>query len=228
MYVAAALMAGGAIAAIKVLKEPARHQTSQRAADLKPSDPRLRPFMIMWFVFFLTFSSVQITTGFYIQDRLGVTDPAGVVRVASFCLVSMAVVITVVQALVLQVFHVRPVVLLRLCGPAFITALLTMAMAHSTPVLMAGFAILGLAFACATPGINGGASMAVEPHQQGTASGFLSAANTVGAILGPLTGTSLYGVTPPAVMYAGAALFLVVSIYAFTIEIPVRSAARGA
>jgi MFS family permease len=227
MYVAAVLMAAGAVAAMKVLKEPERHRGSGGASDLKPTDPRLRPFMIMWFVFFLTFSSVQIVTGFFIQDRLDVHDQAGIVRIASFCLVSMAVVITVVQALVLQVLHVKPVILLRLCGPAFITALLTMSVAESTPVLMLGFAILGLAFACATPGINGGASLAVEPHQQGAASGYLAAANTVGAILGPLYGTTLYRVAPTAVMYAGTALFLAVSIYAMTVEIPVRPGGRG-
>lgn len=227
MYVAAVLMALGAVAAMKVLKEPERHQGSGGASDLKPTDARLRPFMIMWFVFFLTFSSVQIVTGFFIQDRLGVTDQAGIVRIASFCLVSMAVVITVVQALVLQVLHVKPVILLRLCGPAFIAALLTMSVATSTPVLMLGFAILGLAFACATPGINGGASLAVERHQQGAASGYLAAANTVGAIFGPLYGTSLYRVAPTAVMYAGIALFLAVSVYAMTVEIPVRPGGRS-
>jgi MFS family permease len=222
MYVAAALSVAGAVIALKLLKEPERHEASRRAADLRPSDPRLRPFMIMWLVFFLTFSSVQIVTAFYIQDRLGVSDAAGVVRVASFCLVSMAVVITVMQAVVLQVIRVRPQVLFRLCGPAFIAALLTMAFARSTPALMAGFAVLGLAFACATPGISGGASLSVEPHQQGTASGYLAAANTVGAILGPLVGTSLYRIAPVAVMYSGAALFLAVSIYAWTIQIPSR------
>ena len=132
----------------------------------------------------------------------------------------MAVVITVMQGLVLQMLHVRPLVLLRCCGPVFAVALLTMAQAHTIPVLVAGFVILGLAFACASPGINGSASLAVEPHQQGAASGYLAAATTVGAIFGPLAGTSVYRIAPPAVLYAGAALFLGVSLYAFTIAPP--------
>jgi MFS family permease len=195
----------------------------QAHGTLKPTDPRLRPFMLMWFAFFLTFSSVQITTGFYIQDRLGITDQPHVVRTASFCLMSMALVITVVQALVLQVFRIRPLILLRLCGPAFVLALGTMAMATSTPMLMLGFAFLGLSFSCATPGINGGASMAVPPGQQGTAAGYLAAANTVGAILGPLTGTSIYRIAPTAVMFFGMGLFALMSAYAFTISIPSRT-----
>lgn len=224
MYVASALMITGAFAGLKLLKEPERHHVQQVSSDLRPTDPRLRPFMIMWFAFFLTFSAVQITTGFYIQDRLGITDQAGVVRTASFCLMSMALVITLVQAVVLQLFRVRPVILLRLCGPAFILALITMAFATRTPMLVLGFAFLGLSFSCATPGINGGASMAVEPGQQGTAAGYLAAANTVGAILGPLTGTSIYRIAPTAVMIAGIGLFALMSLYALTIKIPSRRA----
>ncbi len=227
MYVAAAIMAGGAVAAWKLLKEPERHKSSSRSSDLRPGDRRILPFMVMWLTFFLTFSAVQITTAFFIQDRLGVTEPAGVVRIASICLMAMAVVITLMQGVVFQMRRVPPQLLLRCCGPALAASLLIMAAAHTTVVLVAGFAVLGLAFACATPGINGGASMSVEPHQQGAASGYLAAANTVGAIFGPLVGTSIYRLGTPAVLYAGAMLFTLVSLYAFTIEIPAARRAHG-
>lgn len=228
MYAAAALMIGGGLVGMRYLKEPERHRPTQSASsDLKASDPRLRPYMIMWLVFFMTFSAVQITTAFYIEDRLGVTGQANIVRIASFCLISMALVIVVVQALVLQVLRVRPLVLLRLCGPAFIVSLATMAVATTTPVLVLGFALLGVAFSCATPGINGGASMAVEPHQQGAAAGYLAAANTVGAICGPLVGTSLYRLGNTAVMVAGMIGFAIVSVYVFTVKAHARPAARA-
>lgn len=218
MYVAAGIMAAGAILGMVYLKEPARHQASNRSSDLKATDPRLRPYLIMWLAFFLTFSSVQIITGFFIQDRLGITEPAAVVRTASICLVSLAIVITVVQGAVFQAFRIPPHLQLRACGPAFVASLLLMAFATGTAQLVAGFGVLGIAFACATPGINGSASLAVEPHQQGAASGYLAASNTVGAILGPLVGTSIYKIAPNATMLAGAALFSVISVYAFTIR----------
>jgi MFS family permease len=220
MYVAAAVMAVGGIAGLALLKEPERHQVTRRASDLKATDPRLRPYLFMWMAFFLTFSSVQIVTGFFIQDRLGITEPTAVVRTASLCLMSLAVVITVVQAVVFQMYRIPPHVQLRLCGPAFVTSLLLMAFSTGTLQLMAGFAVLGISFACATPGINGSASLAVEPHQQGAAAGYLAASNTVGAILGPLVGTSVYKVAPNAIMLAGAELFLLISFYAFTIRVP--------
>jgi MFS family permease len=94
-------------------------------------------------------------------------------------------------------------------------------------MLMTGFGILGLAFSFATPGINGSASLAVEPHEQGTAAGYLSAANTSGAILGPLAGTALFKIAPNAPMLIGASLMVVMSIFAFTIPAPQPSAAEA-
>ena len=220
MYVAAGLMLITALAAVKLLKEPERHEVSRQASTLTPFDPRLRPFMLMWFFFFLTFSSVQLSSGFFIQDKLQIAEPAGVVRVAGICLISMALVIVVAQGMVLQVLHIRPQLLLRLCGPAMIGCLLTLSAATSMTGLIIGFMLLGLSFSFATPGINGGGSLAVGPHEQGTASGYLAAANTIGAVLGPLTGAGLYALGPHALFYAGTALFLGVSVYALTIRIP--------
>jgi MFS family permease len=227
MYVTAVLTLAGGLGATILLKEPARHRPAHtaggtEAARLRATDPRLRPYLAMWCAFFLTFSSIQIITGFYIQDRLGITEPAAVVRTASFCLMSMAVVITFIQAVVFQAARVPPPVQLRLCGPLFVAALLLMAWAATPLALMGAFAVLGGSFACATPGINGSASLSVEPHQQGTASGYLAAATTVGAILGPLVGTVLYRIAPSAVMLAGAALFCAMSVYAFTVRVPAR------
>jgi hypothetical protein len=179
--------------------------------------------MILWCAFFLTFSSVQITTAFLIQDRFHLSEYHDIVRVTTFCLISMATVITVVQGVVFQVIRITPQAALRLCGPAFCAALLTMLVAPAPWVLITGFALLGLAFSCATPGINGGASLMMAPHEQGAASGYLSAANTVGAILGPLVGTSLYRFSHIGVLTFGAILFAFVSVYAFTIHIPKRT-----
>ena len=100
-----------------------------------------------------------------------------------------------------------------------------MAFSPNLIVLGIGFGILGGAFACATPGINGSASLAMEPHEQGAAAGYLAAANTSGAILGPLVGTSLYNFQPNAPMIGGGILMLLISIYAFTIPAPVQKEA---
>ncbi|HHQ13718.1 MAG TPA: MFS transporter [Chromatiales bacterium] len=220
MYAAATLSICGAVIAVFVLREPATHATRQRKkSELKFWDPRLRPFLILWGAFFLVFVSLNLLTAFYIQDRFGITDEKAVIRTASLVLISMAGVITLVQGVFLQIWRVPPRILLRLCAPAFTAGLLVMGFATSTRMLMGGYALLGLSFAFATPGINGSASLAVEPHEQGAAAGFLSASNTAGAILAPIVGTSIYQIAPNAPYLIGAGLFFFISLYALTIKV---------
>jgi MFS family permease len=225
MYAAAVISLMGAFAAIFWLKEPEKQQERLKQKDrpaptLKFTDKRLRPYMIMWASFFVTFISLNFITGFYIQDKFGITDIADVMRTASLCLACMAIVITLVQGVLFQIIHISPPVLLRICGPTFTAALLIMAFAPSPLVLMLGFATLGISFSCATPGINGSVSLKVSPEEQGVAAGYLSAANTVGAILGPVVGTSVYKIAPNAPMLMGATLFAFISIFAFFIPPP--------
>ncbi|MDJ0928206.1 MAG: MFS transporter [Gammaproteobacteria bacterium] len=223
MYAAAGLCMLGAIAAIGLLNEPTHHvERKKTKADISFWDPRLRPFLIMWACFFLVFISLNLITAFYIEDRLGITDKKAIIRTASLVLISMAGVITLVQGVLLQIWRVPVRYLFRLCGPAFCAGLLLMAFATNVPMLAGGYALLGLSFAFATPGINGSASLAVEPHEQGAAAGYLSASNTIGAIAAPLFGTSIYQIAPNAPFLFGAGLFFFISLYALTVKIDKR------
>ncbi len=106
-------------------------------------------------------------------------------------------------------------------GPFFVVALVIIGLAPNLVVMAVGFGVLGLSFACANPGINGCASLCVEPWEQGAAAGFLGAGNTLGAILGPIIGTQIYtrlGHHGP--MIVGAVALTALSIYAFTIKMP--------
>jgi MFS family permease len=229
MYLAAGISVIAGVIAIIWLVEPEQHRARKKnknapKSTLKFTDPRLRPYMIMWGTFFIIFISLNFVTSFYIQDQFGITDMADVMRIAGLMLASMAVVITLVQGVLFQIIKISAPVLLRICGPAFAVGLFIMAFAPSLPFLALGFGILGGAFACATPGINGSASLVVEPHEQGAAAGYLSAANTSGAILGPVVGTSLYQLQPNAPMLAGGVLMIIIGIYSFTIPAPVQRA----
>jgi MFS family permease len=230
MYAAVVLSIIGAFVAIIWLVEPEEHQIRKANKDpskpaLKFTDPRLRPYMIMWATLFIIFISLNFVTSFYIQDKFGIKGLADVMRTASIMLACMAVVITLVQGVLFQLIKISPHVLLLIAAPAFGAGLFTMAFAPSLIVLGIGFGVLGGAFACATPGINGCASLMMEPHEQGAAAGYLSAANTSGAILGPLFGTSLYKLQPNAPMIVGGVLMIALGIYAFTIPAPVESEA---
>jgi len=222
MYAAACISFLGAIVAVIWLAEPEQHKIRQQNKDsskpvLKFTDPRLRPYMIMWATVFSTFISLNFVTAFYIQDRFGITDMAAVMRTASFMLACMAIIITLVQGVLFQIIKISPQVLLRVCAPLFAIGFFTMAFAPTLTFLGLGFGIIGGAFACATPGINGSASLKMEAHEQGAAAGYLSAANTTGAILGPVLGTSLYKIAPQTPLLFGGTLMLIISIFALTI-----------
>jgi len=220
MYVIGFITLSGAVMAYFLLKEPARHvETSAQTSDLKFTDKRLRPFLILWGCFFLAFIALNIVTAFYIKQKFGIDDPADVAATAGKALLVLAIVITIAQGLVFQVFKPSPSLLVKIFGPLYAISFLIIGLAPNVNVMIAGYALLGLAFAFATPGINGAASLAVEPHEQGTAGGYLAAANTSGAILGPLIGPALFTISPNLPMLAAAALFGVLSIYALTIKV---------
>jgi MFS family permease len=213
LYVASALSLLGCLWAWLFLREPSQHKERRSTGSLRITDARLRPYMIAWATFFLVFISLQFVTAFYVQDRFGVVEPEAVVRVASLALFCMSIVIVVTQGIVLQIVHIAPRTLLVLCAPAFAVALLIMALAQSLAVLIAGYSIVGLAFAFANPGISGSASLAVEPGEQGAAAGYLSASNTAGGLIAPLFGTVLYKLNPVAPLYTGVGIFVALSIY---------------
>ncbi len=223
MYVAAGIGIAGAVIAWYLLPEPPRHADTRNKVTMKFSDRRLRPFLIMWFAFFLTFMALQLILSFYLQDEYGITEPKDLVRQASLMLISMASMIVIMQIGVFQFVKAKPKVLLRMLGPFFVLALIIIGLAPNLVVMAVGFAVLGISFACANPGINGSASMCVEPWEQGATAGFLGAGNTLGAILGPIVGTQIYThVGHHGPMIVGAIALSALSIYAFTIKVPDR------
>ncbi|MEZ5566702.1 MAG: MFS transporter [Gammaproteobacteria bacterium] len=227
MYAAAGIGVIGALLTWRLLPEPQRQVHTGKKIALKLRDRRLRPFLLMWFTFFLSFMALQLILSFFLQDEFGVTDPKALVRQVSLLLVCMAATIVAVQVGVLQVFKVRPKILLRLLGPFFVLALVIIGMAPNLPVMAIGFAVLGISFACASPGINGSASLCLEAWEQGAAAGYLGAGTTLGAILGPLVGTQIYThVGHHGPMIVGAVALTILSIYAFTIKVPDQGRGR--
>ena len=220
MYLASAIALIGGIAIYFLLPEPAKHSNRSGAPALRPNDPRIVPFMIMWVAFFLVFTTLQFITAFYIQDRLSIDDPQEVIKIAAMCMGTLAVVNVSIQLIVLQFFKIHPRYMLRFCFPMFVIALLIIAFATTLPALLLGYMFLGFGFSVANPGINGGASLSVEPHEQGAASGMLAGATTVGVVIGPLLGTFLYSYQINLPMFFGAGLLAIMAVYAFMIKVP--------
>ena len=220
MYFLAVVGTAATITTYMILRETRHQEEVRRPATLKINDARLRPFLIMRFAFWLAFTSLQFITAFYVADRLGLTDTTEIVRMASIAMFCQAIVSVFIQIVVLQAIRIPQMMLLRLCFPLFAIGLFALAMSTSLIPILISFAILGVALSFSHAGIGGGASLSVEPYEQGIAAGLLSSVTTIGIVIGPVIGTALYDIAPNLPLLVSAAYLSLLSIYALSIKLP--------
>ncbi len=92
-------------------------------------------------------------------------------------------------------------------------AVMLQIMAPNLAVLLASQALQGLGAGLARPGFTGGASVAVEPHEQGAAAGLVVAVNGAGFIFSPIVGGVVYehfGMNAPLIITAAVLAFMLV------------------
>ncbi len=219
IYTAAVFAFAAALSALAYLTEPPRHVDTRSSVKLKLTDKRVLPYLILTFVTFLIFISLQVITAFYLEAAFGYSGEA-LARVASAAILGMALVIVFCQAVLLQTLKIAPKILIRSGLPFFVLGLLAIGLAGEIAVVLVGYALLGLSFALSSPGINAAATLSVGEDEYGAVAGLLAAAPTAGIIFGPLIGAALYGIAPNMPMLLGAAVMGVLSVYAFMIDVP--------
>ncbi len=220
MYAAAALAVAAAAWAVAALPEPVRRTGKGPAARLQASDPRIRPYLVGWFIVFGVFTGVQTITAAYVEDSLGITDLTANQRTMMFAMLSMAFCTLGIQAGVLQALKPAPALMLKLAFALMTAALLLLAVSSSVAMLYVGYGMFGLSFGFAAPGLNAAGSLAVTAEEQGAVGGLLSAAPTVGMIVGPMLCGFVYDFAPQAPMLGGALLAGLMTLAFFFIRVP--------
>jgi len=71
-----------------------------------------------------------------------------------------------------------------------------------------------------TPGLNAGATLSVETHEQGEVAGLLAAAPVLGMIFGPPLGAFLYNLDTTYPFYYGGIVVLTLGVYFQFIKFP--------
>ncbi|MFB0840899.1 MFS transporter [Paenibacillus oleatilyticus] len=153
------------------------------------------PYLAVAMIVMMALIQTQVTAGFYFQDKLGLsaTETAQAVGAALFCIGFM---MALVQFTVVRKNRLTPLKLLQVGVPVFAVGLiLLVSFSHIAP-FFAAFALMGIGVGLAIPGFTSGASLAVAKHEQGAAAGMIAAAIGIGSLLGPLTGTFLYRISP--------------------------------
>ncbi len=219
MYLVSGLSAVAVIAVYFFLMESRNPAERGRRPKLKFTDPRLLPFLILRFGFWITFLSLSFITAFFVEDRLGLTDTRDVARFAGLALLCQAATSVFVQTVVLQLIKIPHKYLLRLCLPFLATGFLNLAFADSILTIYIGYVLIGLSSSLSNAGIGAGASLSVDPQEQGVAAGYIASATTLGLVFSPLLGTSLYAIAPQVPMLTNVAILIPLSIYALFVKI---------
>lgn len=172
----------------------------QRPAAPRPpprlTDRRLRRPVILAFVGMVAVATAQMVVGFYAIDRLGLAPQEGA-RVAGIALTCVGIALMLAQATV-RVLRRPPEYLVRVgaavAGLAFMGAVFAV-----TPLLLyLCYFLSAIGMGLLWPSISAMAANAVEPHEQGTAAGTVSAAQGLGTVVGPLLATVIYTVDEAA------------------------------
>ena len=133
----------------------------------------------------------------------------------------MAVVIVILQAIVFQLFGIRPKTALRLCPPCFALGAASMAFAAGPLWVIIGYGPHRVLICLRESGHQRERELVRCPPRTGNHGGlFVGGGHQRRPCLLPLFGTAVYQLAPNAPMILGMITFALLSIYALTIDSP--------
>lgn len=177
-----------------------RHHAPVQGATARPvvkvADRRLRQPMVVMLVTMICLQMAQISIGFFAIDRIGLeAGPAA--RAAGIALTAVGVAMTGSQLLMRQL-HWPATRFVQVGAVVAAAGYGATAWVHSEVLLGLCYFVGGLGMGWLWPAIGTLAANAVGPHEQGAAAGTVGTAHGLGLIVGPVAGTALYSVAPPA------------------------------
>lgn len=171
---------------------PKERATTRR---LSPFAPQVRGWLAIGLLIMLTIVTLQVSGGFYFQDRLGL-DNVATARFVALCLTLVGVFLVVTQTLQMRLLKWAPRRLVRAGTPFLIVSLLLLLATASEPTYAIAYALFGVGAGLAMPGYMSGISLGAAEDRQGAAAGLAALMQGVAAIIAPLGSTILYERSP--------------------------------
>jgi len=159
---------------------------------------------------FLALSLVQSTVGFLAQDRYGLAGERATALTGTLLLVA-GLGSVLAQGVLVPRLRWTPRRLVRAGAAVLVAALAVYVLPVPAPVLVTVALVFGAGAGAAAAGCTSAAAAAVGPRAQGDVAGVVHAVNALTFVLGPLVGTTAYGlhpVLPAAVALAAGATVL--------------------
>ncbi|MBL8530720.1 MAG: MFS transporter [Hyphomonadaceae bacterium] len=178
-------------------------------------DQRLSGYLIFGFGLSVVAGVLVQIFGLFTMDRLNAQGEQGAeLTAAGFMVNALALLAT--QMAVLPRLKMGPRGLMIWGSAVLAVGVAVQIIAPSLGALLVAQALQGLGFGLARPGFTGGASVAVQPHEQGAAAGLVVAVNGAGFVFSPLIGGVLYErVTMDAPLYIVIVLLAAMGAFAW-------------
>ena len=209
----ALIMRGLPGASLVTLEAARRPPPAAAGTRLRWRDGRVAPFIVFGFVL----ASAQVMSGqilgFLIIDRLHVAPIAAQPYIAGAMMAGAAASLAA-QWGVIRFFRMTPTWLLRWGAGLAALGTLALGLAPDVWLVIAAYALSSLGFGLARPGFTAGASLAVEPEEQGAVAGAISSITGSSSIFGPTFGLALYGLSHQLPFDLSAILLVILVLYA--------------
>jgi MFS family permease len=204
--VAVAIMVGAAAFAIRLLL-PENTPPKQQSRPINPLrqlgfalDKRIAPFFaygcLLWLVQAISLQAI----GFYVMDKMEVGPQEGL-QLAGIALTAGAGALIFAQLVVIPAMKASPRALMATGGALMVVANAEMVIAANYASIVFGYMLGSFAFGLARSGFVGGASLSVEPEEQGRAAGSTTATAGLGFLVAPVAGLWLYQTYGPETPY---------------------------
>lgn len=159
----------------------------------------------------LTIVTLQVSAGFYFQDRLNLSG-SETARFLARWLSLVGLLLVATQTVQMKLLKWAPRRLVRAGAPFLLISLLVLLFTASRTTYAGAYALFGVGAGLVIPGYMSGVSLAVDQDRQGAAAGLVTLMQGVAAIIAPLGSTLLYERAPglpfavAAVLCAGVIL----------------------
>ena len=187
-------------------KSPARKMPPP-PRKLSYFDPRILPYIIVGALMFMGMALVQQTLAFRFQDVLGLTavETAQTFGMAMGCSAAASL---LSQIGLMQRINLTPFQWLRIALPILAVAFAGLALAETQALMMFAMVLQGAAMGLAGPAFMAGASLAVEPHEQGAVAGIAGSCGPLGLYHWTAAGRFFYQISPDLPYWFTFAVYL--------------------
>jgi MFS transporter, DHA1 family, tetracycline resistance protein len=200
--------------------QPVTDMVAQPQA-VRPTDPRVWPWLIAGFGLYLAFGSIQVVVGFLIQDRYQLEASAAAALTGVAMLIA-GLMMVVAQMVAVPRLKSTPVGLLRYGSLALAAGIALLIPVAVLPLVFVAMALIGVGLGLAMPGYTAGPTLAVNRDEQGGLAGLIGATTGLTFVISPVLSTALYGVWAPLPMVVG----LVIAAAVFWFVLVSRRLAR--